>query len=437
MSYSYSAFGADDEDGDPEYVYFNATIINNRSEVAQDETDPAVRFQETRQQPIIKNAAKYNYSIVRANLNGPGKDLPIFMPTIREGPIDNPTQNVNLTIYSITIELVFNYVIGGNPYSFTASSTQPLIYVPETQDVAQAPVPVPSTTVTGQDVNTRYYWVYTYSHWLECVDAAYTAAIADIQSQFAANYTAPAGWNLPGPAPTIGTTAPKMTYNPNDNLFSLYADRYGFGGTAATSYGTNSQEQARLWFNSNMFGLFSNFNNLYVNLPGERTNEIIIGPILYQNILTLASPPAPAAISYWVMVQDYPSTSSLWCPIESIVFTSTMLPLVFEQTGNPVRFGSSVTGQSGNIEAAFTPIVTDISLTNESASDYRQFIQYIPSAEYRMASFQRSKFEVYNIDIQIFWKNRLDGNLYPLTMFNGSSVSIKSMFRRKDAPRLS
>jgi hypothetical protein len=113
-----------------------------------------------------------------------------------------------------------------------------------------------------------------------------------------------------------------------------------------------------------------------------------------------------------------------------------MLPLVFEQTGNPVKFGDSLDGQSGNIEAAFTPIVTDISLTNESASDYRQFIQYIPSAEYRMASFQRSKFEVYNIDIQIFWKNRLDGNLYPLTMFNGSSVSIKSMFRRHNAPFL-
>ena len=434
MSYSYAAFGSEDIDGDPEYVYFNATIINNRTEVSLDEPDPTVRFQETRQQPIVKNASKYSYSIVRANLNGPGKDLPIFIPTIRTGPVDNPTQNVNLTIYSITIEIVFNYVIGGNPYTFTASSTQPIIYSPETQDVTQAPVPRPLTTVTGQDVTTRYYWVYTYSHWLDLVNAAYANAIVDIQSQFTANWLSVTGWNQPGPAPSIGTTAPKMTYNPSDNLFTLYADRNGFGGTAATSYGTATQEQARLWFNSNMFGLFSNFNNLYQNLPGERTNEIIIGPILYQNILSLASPPAPAATSYWVMVQDYPSTSTLWCPIESIVFTSTMLPLVFEQTGNPVRYGTSLDGQSGNIEAAFTPIVTDISLTNESASDYRQFIQYIPSAEYRMASFQRSKFEVYNIDVQIFWKNRLDGNLYPLQMFNGSSVSVKSMFRRNDAP---
>jgi hypothetical protein len=435
MSYSYSAFGAEDEDGDPEYVYFNATIINNRTEVAQDEPDPAVRFQETRQQPIIKNASKYNYSIVRANLNGPNKDLPIFMPVIRTG-VDNPAQDVDLTIYSITVELEFQYVVGGNNYSFTASSTQPVRYEPETLDLQQAPVPANSTTQTGQDVSTRYYWVYTYSHWLDLVNNAFSSAYGDINAQFQANWSSPTGWNLPGIAPAVGTTALKMTYNPNDNLFTLYADRYGFGGTDATSFGTNSQEQARVWFNSNMFGLFSNFKNYYVNLPNERTNEIIISSILYQNILTLASPPSPVATSYWVMVQDYPSTSSLWCPVESIVFTSTMLPLVFEQTGNPVKFGESLSGQSGNIEAAFTPIVTDISLTNESASDYRQFIQYIPSAEYRMASFQRSKFEVYNIDIQIFWKNRLDGNLYPLTMFNGSSVSVKSMFRRHNAPFL-
>jgi hypothetical protein len=110
-----------------------------------------------------------------------------------------------------------------------------------------------------------------------------------------------------------------------------------------------------------------------------------------------------------------------------------MMPLCFEQTGPPVTFGSSDIGQSGNIESAFQPIITDIALTNESSSDYRQFIQYIPSAEYRLASFQRSKTEIYNIDVQVFWKNRLDGNLYPLQMFNGSSVSVKMLFRRRGA----
>jgi len=79
--------------------------------------------------------------------------------------------------------------------------------------------------------------------------------------------------------------------------------------------------------------------------------------------------------------------------------------------------------------------VTDIAVTNLSASDYRGFIQYIPSAEYRLSAFQRSRTQVANIDIQVFWKNRLDGGLNPVTMFNGSSVSVKCMFRRIGADR--
>jgi len=280
MSYSVSFGGGSDEAGDPDYVYYNALIINNRTEVAQDQIDPAARFQETRQQPIIRDASKYHFSIIRANLNGPNKDLPLWLPTIRTGPVDNPTQNVNLLTYSITIQIAFRYVIGGNPFTFTASSTQPLIWTTETTDIRQAPIPLPETTVTGQDVTSRYYWAYTYSHVIQLVNAAYAAAIADIQAQFAANYTAAGGWNQPGPAPAILCDPPQMTYNPQSNLFTLYADRQAFGDSAALSFGTNTQEQATLWFNAPMYGLFTNFNNIYENLPGERTNRILIYPIL-------------------------------------------------------------------------------------------------------------------------------------------------------------
>jgi len=31
----------------------------------------------------------------------------------------------------------------------------------------------------------------------------------------------------------------------------------------------------------------------------------------------------------------------------------------------------------------------------------------------------------------VWWKNRLDGKLYPVQMFNLSSVSIKIMFRKR------
>ena len=451
MSVSY--YGAQDEDGDADIVYYNGLIINNRANILNNANDPPAKFQETRVQPILKDASKYNFSIVRANLNGSGKTLPMFIPTVRTGPIDNPTSNVNLTIYSITLQIAVNYTLAPTAIQQTFSSTQPIIWSPEVLDTNLAPVPLAPTVQTGgqQDVASQYYWTTTYSHWLSLVNQAFIAALADIQTQFIAVFTAAYPANTP---PTLQTRAPFMTYNPTNNLFSLYLPRASFPallGSTTTTAGTSAApyiETATLWFNNNMNGLFTNFKVFHDNIPGtERDFRLSVPNAFFQNVLSVGSPPVPVIVqpappganpaypvppsTFWIMIQDYPSTSSLWSPVESIVFCTTMLPIVYEQTGNPVRYGDSTTGETGNTESAFQPIITDIALTNESSSDYRQFIQYIPSAEYRLASFTRSRTPIQNIDIQIFWKNRLDGNLYPVYMYNGSSVSVKCMFRKR------
>jgi hypothetical protein len=98
------------------------------------------------------------------------------------------------------------------------------------------------------------------------------------------------------------------------------------------------------------------------------------------------------------------------------------------------------TGNLGNSQptsqSAFQPIITDISLDTGGqggAALYRKFIYYAPLAEYRLSDFSSSKQDIRNIDIQVYWKNRLDSQLYPINMFNLASVSVKLMFRRKDA----
>lgn len=440
MSYngSFSFSGGYDADTDPDYIYYNATIINNRTDVVNNlanfTTDPEIRFLETRDQPIIKDASKYNFSIIRFSMDGPNKDLPMFIPVIRTGLEANPTQDVNLTIYSVSLRLTFTYVQGGNTLTGTYTSTQPIIYIPETQDLNVAPVPSPDTILIGQDLSTRYYWVYTYSHWLELVNNALQACITDLNTQITNAWTT-AGYALP--APVITTQAPQITYNPTTNLFSIYADRYGFGGADRTSVSsTTANESFKLFFNNNMYGMFSNFQNTYYNYPGtELDNEIYIGRVgPYQNLVNVSSgSPTPSANkTYWLMTQDYQSTSTLWSPIESIVFNSTLLPLVFEQTGDPVRFGdSTVNTENVNSRPAFQPIITDISLPLDNAHGYRELIYYAPQAEYRLASFQRSRQTINQIDVQVYWKNRLDAKLYPVQMFNSSSVSLKIMFRRR------
>jgi hypothetical protein len=67
----------------------------------------------------------------------------------------------------------------------------------------------------------------------------------------------------------------------------------------------------------------------------------------------------------------------------------------------------------------------------ESAASYRAFFQYAPTAEYRLSNFVRSSAPLQQIQVSVFWKNRLKGQLYPLQMYNSSSVSIKCLFRRR------
>jgi hypothetical protein len=127
---------------------------------------------------------------------------------------------------------------------------------------------------------------------------------------------------------------------------------------------------------------------------------------------------------------------TLWSPVSSIVFTSTLLPIKSEATGQPNILGTGNLGDSQpTSQSAFQPIITDIALDliQGGADDYRQFIFYAPSAEYRLADLSPSKQEIRNIDIQVFWKNRLNNQLYPVQMFNLSSVGIKVMFAKKSA----
>lgn len=436
------------DDGEPDLIYYNAEIINsNVSNPLQAGQDPVVRFLETRSVPLIKDISKYNFSIIRFTMSGPNKDLPVFLPSVQIGQND-----IDLTVYSVGLSLTKEILIGGNPFTFTGYSQRYVRYRTETEPYINGTLPYPNPPLTNQDIRGVYYFVYTYNQWVNLVNETIELALNDpslvpdaynpnlsLQVQFNAFWTANGGV---GVAPSIITEAPYITWHPETKLFDIKADTYGFGGNDALSFGSGAggnEEAMDLYFNSNLFGLFSNFENIFEgNDAIGRTNKIIFKNKLGQNIYfrTLPAPSATpptynATKSWWVNLQDYGSTSSLWSPISSIVFTSTLIPIYSENVGAPLVYGSGNDVVQSSSTNAFQPIITDIALPLNSADDYRQFIEYVPSAEYRLSSFTRSKQDLKAIDVQVYWKSRLDTNLYPIRMFNLSSVSIKLMFRKK------
>jgi len=510
-----SSFQTVGEDTSPDIVYYNASIVNNNTDDVGGGigagADPQIRFNETRDTAIVKDASKYQFSIIRFVMNGANKDLPLFIPAIQSS---TGQTNVNLTEYGVGI--TWEGLIGTTQVNIAPPITY-IQYVSETQNIALAPTPrsmaspdyVPNfqlplanppvdlgwsstiqyradnivylttnglyyranaTTINQnpasnpsvwqvvspelglpQDLTTRYYWVYTYSHWVDLVNTTLNNANLAVFNAWTAgggtgiaDFTA---WKAVYPTPI-------MKYNEISGLFTIYYPTQYVNPNATT----NAFQS--LYFNINMEGLFANFDNIYLNstthpantsqfrytwitptspiattFPDGYANLQIVEAIgLNENVSTPTSQPTPGYSGVWyAMTQNYVSTSTLWSPIDSIVFTSTLLPLQNEQTAPPNTLGTRNTGNStATSQSAFSPIITDVSLDlSTDPTAYRKMIYYAPSAEYRMADFQNSKQDIRNIDIQVFWKNRLDNQLYPVSMFNLSSVSFKLMFRKK------
>jgi hypothetical protein len=464
----------------PNYIYYNCDIINNKTDDLNanllTDPDPQIRFNETRDTALVRDASQYEFSIIRFTMNGANRDLPLFIPNIATGQT-----NVNLTTYKMAITLQQTWTTNLGPITLNiAPVPTTVIYVPEIVNLILAPLPNPPVVV--QDISSRYYWCLTYQHWLDTINTTLLAAHNALYTAFQAEWAAlilTAGLTDPFPFANFAAfqalcQTPQIVYNETNKIFTIFGDSDGYGqrlepftalpyvaGTAVAA----TRPQERLFFNTNMAGLFANFSGLYWNttaIPATTINEVLYpafpNPVpsgyvremifsneFYSNVADYRLPPYSGVPPlgyvpiekqkvYYKLVQDYKSVDSIWSPISSIVFTTSLLPIKSEASSAPNILGTGNLGDSApTSRSAFTPIITDVALDTAQggADDYRQFIYYTPVAEYRMSDLSCSKQEIRNIDISVFWKFRLNNQLYPINMFNLSSVSIKILFRKK------
>lgn len=389
---------------DPLITYYNLEIQDNK--LIDDNVDPNVQYSENRAQPILKNVGDYFFSITRFSMMGTGKSnsVPLFLPAIQTNQTKNPQLDSDMTAYILTMSVELPNGHG------TFISQKPLIHIPQNE------LPKPSLQMKNgnyiQDVANPYYFLYTYENVVDMFNNAVNECMTDLSNLSQTNF---------------GIENPFMSYNAESGLFSMYYDPRGFGKTPTGLY------KFRIFFNTNLYGLFSSFNHKY--LGGDTVQNVYTGyeDIAYEIISDRKNGLRDILINnttYFEDKQEWISTDTLWSPISSIVFSSTMIPVINENLGQPIIYGEGNTTSSVTTQANHMPIVTDIALTLQRANDYKTFITYIPSAEFRLTELSPST-DLRNIDIKVFWKNRLDGNLYPMKLFNLSTVSVKIMFIHK------
>jgi len=344
-----------------EFLYYNAQIINNSTETQSKQQDPDIDFMDTRIRPIVKRVSDYTITVENFTIDGAGKNLPLFIPQIRQYAGNSTTElnrNPNDTIYDIT----FTWSSSGTQL---IQSTRSVQWEPENL-ATWASRPLPFGEYVGPQPEIPYYYCYTYSHWLKLVNATLACAWQDVKLAAAAKY----------PSVDFGTKCPFFKYNKEDNLFSLWQDSntcatpYGspvstapfrptnppnpldvFGPSTAEGY--SEGEFSFVGYNTNFEGLFTNFPTKYYGSGSllSQSGLIVNNPLGNENCGVQLDPEVDTVGvsgydgTFMTVTWDAtpnPVPSSNWAfelPLESTSLRSPNLmvnPESFVLTGNPI-----------------------------------------------------------------------------------------------------
>lgn len=328
----------------------------------------------------------------------------------------------NITPYTLTLS--FTNIS-------TTTYTSAVTYIPNDL-TAPAPSWTPSNpqALTLEELTSPYYYVYNYEVFINMINQALTNAFWGVNGARYATIGGAKPW-LSASGTTVSTyQPPSMSFNVEALTAILTGDNAIFSQTTLTT------TPSFIYFNQALSTLFNSFPYEFQNVRPEspfysyvvfNTNAgaglYIVSTYSVLGVIT----PAYTAIQVY---QDH-QTASLMNPVQSIVFTSTLLPVVMENVGTPsILNGTAPNSITLGSTANIFPVVTDFIVPFSATNGYVPDISYVPNGEYRLVDLYGES-PCNQVDISVFWKDQY-GLLHPFLLGSGASGSLKLMFRRKD-----
>lgn len=323
-------------------------------------------YKATTSEVIVENPSEYYLSVVRFQL--PGQLIPLFFNVGYNGGTTLPFANT--TFRSVTLTLG-----ASNQQRF-------LIYTP--QDLT---IPVPTPPI--DQYNIQYYAMRSYQQYVDQINVA-------LASAFAA---------LPPPVLVPALVAPYMTYDPDTQLFSLFADQRFVAQGIHIFMNTDLYNSFLPSFDTVFNGSDQPFGKDYeILIKDNKNNSVTIG-----------------AINYYQMKQEFKSINNI-NQFRTIVLTVNNIPIRYETTPS-TRQNNSVQTNSLNILTDFIPALTN------TAGELQTQIVYYPTAEYRLIDVVGDS-GVNELEIRAFWGDKYE-NLYPILVPAHDNGSVKLLFRNR------
>jgi hypothetical protein len=441
---------------DPYNLYYDINVVTDFDPTLTGDTAPPLTFTETRQNPIINYPEDYLLSVVRFTLDSP--TLPIWSPDVLLGAGQT---DPNLLIYSFSMKVV-DYAVPAAPVTYyTTTGASNWRFIPD-----DLTLPVPAAPFVFQNLQDPYYYIYEFSRALAIMNNALKAAFVAMNANLIAAGQPIIGFPAATPLAIYQNYCPQFTYDPAAELFTLNLPlcppALAATGPAYT-YDTYDQNLPKInnvatpnAFTGRVISVFMNtpcwtllnslptvfYGNDAANLARGTEYEIVAYNNQYQNTTGGSRPTYPltpvasaiAAIPQ-ISVPQENSTTILWSPVQSLVFSTSLLPVQNTLLSKPVIFNfwnglqSKVVGGNSNNNVT-APVLTDFELQGATGTSSQVRITYTPTAEYRMLDL-RGTTPVSAVEVSVFWKDKFS-NLHRFQLAAGCVASIKILFRRKD-----
>jgi len=390
-------------DGSPTHEYIDCEIVNNST---TDLSPMPVVFNNVKTSQIVDNCSDYFLSVIRWSLDS---GLPQIIPQIKlasEGGTD-----VDETAYVVNIG--YSKLLTGGDITFLddvgVTVATPVVFIPE-----DLTLPQPTLSPTGQDevYTNPYYFIHSIGNFLSMVNKALEHAVAAFVVAYNSKYP-----TFPISLDTLGV--PHFDWN--GNLISLSCSEYWL-------YNSSGPINFYISFNTPLHNLFDTFPYKFINKSVQANNlgqnyVMLFHEHQWESTYTAGNP----LTTYYVYNQEGSSVPS-WSPVQSIVFQTSTIPVNPSKTGAPTYTGLNL---KDSIQASgISNILTDFQIPLDRGDEMtNSVLYYASSGEYRLFNLM-SNGGLLNLNIQIFWKDRL-GFIHPFLMKNGSSGSLKILLRKK------